>query len=86
MRGSVDGYKGQSFLNKCKNEGKTITIVKTDDEKVLGLFTDLNFDGSGSWIKGNKNSFLFEFLDNKVIKCKCVNNKMKLLPQEMVIF
>ncbi len=82
MRGSVDGYKGQTFLNKCKNKGKTITIVKTDDEKAFGLYTDINFDGSGSWIDGNKNSYLFAFLDNKVIKCKCVNNKNEIASSE----
>ena len=63
MRGSVDGYKGKIFLDKCKNKGKTITIVKSDDGKVFGEFTDLNFNGSGCWINGNKNSFLFAFLD-----------------------
>ena len=64
MRGSVDGFKGETFLEKCKNKGKTITIVKAIDGKVFGGYTDLNFTGSGKWVAGNKNSFLFAFLDN----------------------
>jgi hypothetical protein len=47
MRGSVDGFKGETFLNKCKNKGKTITIVKANDGKIFGAYTDLNFTGSG---------------------------------------
>ncbi len=60
-------------MEKCKNKGKTITIVKAVDGKVFGGYTDLNFNGSAQWVNGNKNSFLFAFLDNKVIKCKCIN-------------
>jgi hypothetical protein len=73
MRGSVDGFKGEIFLEKCCNKGKTITIVKAKDGKIFGAYTDLNFNGSGSYVAGNKNSFLFAILDNKAIKCKCVN-------------
>jgi hypothetical protein len=73
MRGSVDGFKGETFLNKCCNKGKTITIVKAIDGKVFGAYTDLNFNGKG-WVNGNKNSFLFAFIDNKAIKCKCINS------------
>ncbi len=74
MRGSVDGFKGETFLNKCYNKGKTIIIIKAKDGKLFGGYTDLNFNGSGSWVAGNKNSFLFAFLDNKAIKCICVNS------------
>jgi hypothetical protein len=34
-------------MEKCKNKGKTITIVKAVDGKVFGGYTDLNFNGSG---------------------------------------
>lgn len=63
MRRSVDGYKGQIFLDKCKNKGKKITIMKADDGNVFGAFTDLNFNGCNSWTSRNKNSFLFAFLN-----------------------
>ncbi len=46
MRGSTDGFEGETFLNKCKNKGKTITIVKAADGKVFGGYTDLDFNGS----------------------------------------
>ena len=51
MRGSVDGFKGQTFLDKCKNKGKTITIVRAKNGKIFGGYTDLNFDGSSKWVK-----------------------------------
>jgi hypothetical protein len=46
MRGSKDGFKGYTFLDKCSNKGKTVTIVKDKNGKVYGGFTDLVFDGS----------------------------------------
>jgi hypothetical protein len=74
MRGTIDGFKGTVFMDKCKNKGKTVTIVKSTEGRVFGGYTDLDFNGSGRWVKGNKNSFLFAFLDNKVIKCKCIDS------------
>jgi hypothetical protein len=73
MRGSVDGFKGQTFLEKCCFKGKTISIIKSTEGSVFGGFTDLVFDGSDKWIKGNRNSFLYAILDNKIIKCNCIN-------------
>ena len=46
MRGSKDGFTGQTFLNKCLKKGKTVTIVKDISGKIFGGFTDLEFDGS----------------------------------------
>jgi hypothetical protein len=48
MRGSIDGFKGQTFLDKCSNKGKTVTVVKDTLNKIFGGYTDLNFaDGKG---------------------------------------
>ncbi len=74
MRGSVHGFKGTVFMDKCKNKGKTVTIVKSTEGRVFGGYTDLDFSGSGTFVSGNKNSFLFAFLDNKIIKCKSLSN------------
>lgn len=46
MRGSRDGFKGRTFLEKCCNKEKTVTIVKDTNGKVYGGYTDLVFDGS----------------------------------------
>ena len=43
MRGSVDGFKFNTFIEKCSNKNKTVTIVKETDGKVFGGYTDLNF-------------------------------------------
>ena len=77
MRGSVDGYKIETFFEKCSNKKKTVTIVKATDGKVFGGYTDLDFK-MGSNKNGNKNSFLFALLENKIIKCKCINDKSEI--------
>ncbi len=44
--------------------------MKDTTGRVFGGYTDLEFDGSGAWTSGGqKNSFLFVILDNKIIKC-----------------
>jgi hypothetical protein len=53
--------------------------VKSTEGRIFGGFTDLNIDGVGSWIQGQKNSFLFALIDNKIIKCKCINNQNELI-------
>ena len=68
-RWSEARYNSQIFVDKCKNKGKTITIVKGANGNVFGAYTDLNFTGVLRWINGNKNTFLFAILDNKIIKC-----------------
>ena len=52
MRGSVDGFNGKTFLDKCCYKGKTLTIVKDYDERIFGAFTDINIDGNRTWYKG----------------------------------
>ena len=47
MRGSVDGFKGSVFMNKCLNKGKTVSIVKSTEGKIFGGYTDLNLNRSG---------------------------------------
>ena len=41
----------------------------------------MNFNGSGSYVNGNKNSFLFAILDNKAIKCKCVDGYFEIFTE-----
>ncbi len=53
--------------------------MKDINGRVFGGYTDLEFDGSGAWKSdGQKNSFLFVLLDNKIIKCKCINNTYEI--------
>ena len=44
MRGTSDGFKGKTFLNKCSNKGKTVVIVEDINNKKFGGFTDLNWE------------------------------------------
>jgi hypothetical protein len=43
-RWSEARYNSQIFVDKCKNKGKTITIVKGANGNVFGAYTDLNFE------------------------------------------
>jgi len=50
MRGSRDGFKAKTFIDKCSNKGKTVTIVKSLEGKIFGGYTDLNINGIANWI------------------------------------
>ena len=41
-------------------------------------FSSEFYNENDEWIEGKKNSFLFAILDNKIHKCKCVNNLKEL--------
>ena len=74
MRGSEDGFSYETFSNKCFNKGETLTIVMDTEGNIFGGYTDINFDGSDAWKSdGNKNSFLFAFIEGRIVKCKCIN-------------
>ena len=46
----------------------------------------MNFTGNGSYEKGNKNSFLFAFKDNKAIKCRCVDDVHEIATSNIFLF
>lgn len=80
MRGSCDGFKGQTFLDKCSKKGKTVILIKDTNNKIFGGYTDLDWGVKEEWIcNGNKNSFLFSFnIDKRIVKCKCLNNSHEI--------
>jgi len=50
LRGSIDGFKSSTFLNKCKGKGKTVTIVKDTTGRIFGGYLDMELDGLGTWL------------------------------------
>ena len=52
-----------------------MTIVKDTTGKIFGGYSDVRYTGSGQWLSDrSKKCFLFAFLDDKIVKCKCINN------------
>jgi hypothetical protein len=66
LRGSRDGFDGNSFHKKCDHKKETITIVKIkDSNKLVGGYNPLGWDGND--FKDTSDSFIFSFEDYKDI-------------------
>jgi hypothetical protein len=59
-RSSRDGLRGQSFHSKCDNNGRTITIIETNNGGIVGGYTDAAWVSKtyGDYLHANK-AFLF---------------------------
>lgn len=56
----ADGRTLKSFYSKVANKGWTITIVKTQSNKVFGGFTQAEWnDGPESYYKADNKAFIF---------------------------
>jgi len=66
-RGSRDGFKAKNFHDCCDNKGATLTLVKGEDGRVFGGYTDISWTcPKGQTRRGGKgNSFLFTFDDKR---------------------
>ena len=60
------GTNGKSFHNYCDNKGPTLTLIKTNKNKIFGGFTPLNWenDGKTKFDKSNQ-TFIFSLNLNK---------------------
>jgi hypothetical protein len=59
-RGNDHGFSSSTFHSKCDGKSNTITIVLTTDGFILGGFTPIAWDSSGSWKADTSGqSFLF---------------------------
>jgi len=52
----------------CDDEGPTLTIIKSNYEKIFGGFTDISWLNTGAGKKGNGNTFIFSVQEDKTIK------------------
>ena len=46
-RGSYHGFKAADFHNNCDDKGTTLTIIKSEHQKIFGGFTDIPWKSSG---------------------------------------
>jgi hypothetical protein len=49
-KGSRDGYKAATFHTKCNNQGPTLTVIKSQYDKVFGGFTSVPWTSAGTSI------------------------------------
>ena len=59
---------------KCDNQGPTVGIFKTNEDKIFGFYTNIPWTSHGGWPKGKKKSFKFCF-GNKGLETFVCQNK-----------
>ncbi|KAJ3429743.1 hypothetical protein M0812_25103 [Anaeramoeba flamelloides] len=59
----TDGWKHQTFHEKCDNKGKSIILIKLKNKSLFGGFAAIDWDSRSGWKQstGNK-SFLFSLI------------------------
>ncbi|KAJ6231634.1 pep-cterm sorting domain-containing protein [Anaeramoeba flamelloides] len=59
----TDGWKYQTFHQKCDNKGKSIVLIKLKNKSLFGGFAAVDWDSKSDWKQstGNK-SFLFSLI------------------------
>eukprot|EP00825_Cyclidium_porcatum_P051438 TRINITY_DN945_c0_g1_i7.p1 TRINITY_DN945_c0_g1~~TRINITY_DN945_c0_g1_i7.p1 ORF type:complete len:651 (-),score=152.76 TRINITY_DN945_c0_g1_i7:271-2223(-) len=65
-RGSKDQFTASEFHSKCDGKNYTLTIIKSNKNKIFGGFTSLAWDKSESYKMQDLIAFLFS-IDNKEI-------------------
>jgi len=73
-RGTRDGFTTANFQKKCGTYKPTITIVKSNYDKVFGGFTDQDWSNTSNY-KVSTNVFLFSVTNKKKYALKA-NNSM----------
>ena len=62
-RMSRDGIEFSKFHKLCDNKGPTITLIKLENENILGSYSPLAWDSKSSW-KRDPNMFIFSLTNN----------------------
>ena len=72
---SRDGDQISKFHELCDNKGPTLTIFKTEDGNIGGIYTPLSWDDHTGW-KNDLDTFMFNL--NKSEKYKKLKNKYSI--------
>ena len=62
---SIDGFEVENFHKKCDAKKNTIVLIITDNNKIFGGFTELEWDNYSGYKEGNK-GFIFSISNNKI--------------------
>jgi len=69
FRKSINGNSFDEFHRLCDNQGKTLVLIQTENNLILGGYTTKDWDKSGNWYKDDK-SFLFSLTNKKIFPIK----------------
>lgn len=84
-KSSTSGLSILNFHKQCDNIKPTITIIKTDDNDILGGYTEQSWDGDNITKKDMK-AFLFNLNKKKKLEIKWENNAITADEDYFVIF
>ena len=73
FRKSINGNSFDDFHRLCDNQGKTLVLIQTLNNLIIGGYTSKDWDTSEKWYKDDK-SFLFSLTKGRIfpIKKNCV--------------
>lgn len=66
-RGTQDGFNTSHFYKLCFQAAPSIMIVKSDQGKIFGGYTNIPWSSDGREKIGNGQSFVFSIRDNNTI-------------------
>ena len=69
-KGSRDGFGASTFHTKCDKKGPTLTVVKSEHDKVFGGYTSLNWESRGDYAN-DPTAFIYSLTH----KAKCGKQK-----------
>ena len=69
FRKSINGNSFNDFHRLCDNQGKTLVLIQTANNLIIGGYTSKDWDTSEKWYKDDK-SFLFSLTNRKIFPSK----------------
>jgi hypothetical protein len=69
FRASKHGRTSNEFHNRCDNKGKTLTLIKTTNNIIIGGYTTLKWDSSSINKSNDLHAFVFSLTDRKKYTC-----------------
>ena len=69
FRKSINGDSYNEFHRLCDNQGKTITLIQTNNGLIIGGYTTKNWDTSGKWYEDDE-AFIFSLTKGRIFHIK----------------
>ena len=69
FRKSINGNSYNEFHRLCDNQGKTLLLIQTDNNLIIGGYTTKDWNTSGKWYNDEK-SFLFSLTKGRIFPSK----------------
>lgn len=70
-----DGFKSSDFHSKCDVYDKTLVVIKTCNNSILGGYTEQNWSSKCVKWKNDSNAFVFNIRNKQVSMFRCVQHE-----------